>query len=179
MEQIRLRQPKSPANWLELYRLYMEAFPAEERKPIWMIFKMYQKGKTDIWCLEKDGKFVGLGITINSDNLILLDYFAVKKQYRGCGIGSAAIKALIRQYAGKGFFLEIESTLEEAPNETQRKKRKQFYLSAGLKELHVTAKLFGVNMELLGLDCQLTYDSYKRFYRENYNEWAANHIFEC
>ena len=179
MEQILLKKPKTAIHWMELYRLYMEAFPAAERKPIWMILKMYRKGKTDIWCLEKDGKFVGLGITINSKDLILLDYFAVKKNRRGTGIGSAAIKTLIQQYSGKGFFLEIESTLEEAPNRLQRAKRKQFYLSSGLEELHVTAKLFGVNMELLGICCRLTYESYKNFYRENYNEWAAEHISEC
>ena len=179
MEQIMLIKPKTVAHWLELYRLYMEAFPASERKPIWMILKMHRKGKTDIWCLEKEKKFVGLGITINSEDLILLDYFAVKKKYRGCGIGSSSIKALMRQYAGKGFFLEIESTQEDAPNQVQRKKRKQFYLASGLKELNVTAKLFGVNMELLGIDCQMTYNAYQNFYRENYNEWAAEHISQC
>ena len=179
MQQISMNKPRTVTQWLELYRLYMEAFPAEERKPTWMILKMYQKGKTDIWCLEKEGRFLGLGITINGDDMILLDYFAVKKKHRGIGIGSAALKTLIRHYTGKGFFLEIESTLENAPNQLQREKRKRFYLAAGLKELHVTAKLFGVNMELLGVDCQLTYSAYKNFYRENYSEWAANHISEC
>ena len=79
-------------------------------------------------------------------------------------------------YGDKGFFLEIESTLEDAPNKNQRLRRKAFYLSCGLRELHTTAKLYGVNMELLGVRCQLNYDQYKAFYRDNYNQWAADHI---
>ena len=179
MGQILLKKPNRAVQWLELYRLYMEAFPAEERKPVWMILKMYRKGKTDIWCVENNGEFSGLAITINSDDLILLDYFAVKKPLRGAGVGFAALKEVICFYEGKGLFLEIESTFENASNQVQREKRKQFYLSAGLKELHVTAKLFGVNMELLGIGCQMNYDSYQAFYRDNYNEWAAEHISEC
>ena len=176
MMDIKLVKPGKILHWLNLLLLYLEAFPAAERKPIHMIISMYRKSKTDIWCLEKEGKFVGLAITINSADLILLDYFAIVRSCRCGGIGSKALRHLQDLYDGKGFFIEIESTLEDAPNWAQRAKRKQFYLAAGMQELGVTAKLFGVNMELLGVRCRLTYDAYKRFYKENYNEWASNHI---
>lgn len=42
--------------------------------------------------------------------------------------------------------------------------------------MNVTVKLFGVRMELLGSGCGLDFDGYKAFYRENYNQWAADHI---
>ena len=174
--EIKLKKPESIADWLHLYRLYMSAFPKEERKPFALICKMYQKGTTDVWCLMREGKFVGLGITINGPELILLDYFAIEKKKRQQGVGSAALPALMNYYGDKGFFLEIESTLEEANNKEQRLRRKAFYLSRGLQDLHTTAKLFGVNMELLGLRCQLNYDQYTAFYRDNYNQWAADHI---
>ena len=176
MEQIMLIKPKTVAHWLELYRLYMEAFPASERKPIWMILKMHRKGKTDIWCVVKDDRFAGLAITINSPDIILLDYFAVDRKRRGQGIGTAALKALLAHYDGKGFFLEIESTLEDVPELAMRQRRKAFYLSCGLVPMNTTATLFGVKMELLGNGCYLDYRGYKNFYREHYNAWAAEHI---
>ena len=37
-------------------------------------------------------------------------------------------------------------------------------------------ELFGVDMELLGFDCSLTFEEYWEFYRTNYNEWAASHV---
>ena len=178
MSYVILKKPDSFGMWLRLYRLYLAAFPAAERKPFGMIVKMYRSGTTDIWCLERGGKFTGLAITINSPDLILLDYFAIERTCRGEGIGSAALQKLQHFYGDRGLFVEIESTYENAPNQTQREKRKRFYLSAGLEELHVMAKLFGVNMELLGSRCQLDYARYKAFYRDNYNQWAADHISE-
>ena len=173
--EMKLNRPKTLCRWLQVYMLYLQAFPQAERKPFWMILKMYRKGTTDIWCLERKGCFEGIAVTINGTELILLDYFAVRKHSRGQGIGSAALGLLRDAYRGKGFFLEIESTLEAAPNLQQRLKRKQFYLSCGLEELGTRAKLFSVDMELLGNNCSLDYDAYKAFYRDNYNSWAAEH----
>ena len=58
-----LKKPKGISDWLRLYRLYLSAFPREERKPFALILRMYKKGTTDVWCLMREGKFVGLGIT--------------------------------------------------------------------------------------------------------------------
>lgn len=176
MKTIKLTRPERFGRWLGLYRLYMEAFPRAERKPFSMIVRMYRRKKTDIWCVEADGRFSGLGITINGKDAILLDYFAIVKERRGEGVGTAALKALMEHYAGKGFFLEIESTREQVPEQALRRRRKRFYLSAGLQELHTTAKLFGVEMELLGKSCQMDFDRYKAFYRDNYSQWAADHV---
>ena len=171
-----IQKPKHPEDWWRLYRLYLSAFPAAERKPFSMMLRMWKKGKTDIWCVRSGGEFAGLAITINGPDLILLDYFAVAKHRRGQGIGTKALSLIRDQYRNKGFFLEIETTLKETPELPIRLRRKQFYLAAGLQELHTTAKLFGVDMELLGVDCSLDYERYKAFYRDNYNQWAADHI---
>lgn len=174
--ELKLNKPRGLHRWAQVYLLYLQAFPRAERKPFWMILKIQRRGTTDIWCLERQGSFEGIAITINGPELILLDYFAVRKVSRGQGIGSAALDLLREAYRGKGFFLEIESTLEAASNLQQRLKRKRFYLSCGLEELGARAKLFGVDMELLGNNCSLDYDTYKTFYRDNYNSWAADHI---
>ena len=173
---IQLEKPKNLGNWLRLYRLYMQAFPRAERKPWSMILRMHRKGKTDIWCVKVRSNFAGLAITINSPDVILLDYFAIEKKKRGQSIGTRALKAILAQYADKGFFLEIESTLEDTPDRAMRLSRKKFYLSCGLEEMHTTAFLFGVKMELLGAGCRLDFDGYKSFYATYYNTWAADHI---
>ena len=171
-----LRKPSGHRMWLKLKRLYFAAFPAAERKPWWMIRKMYRLGKTDIWCVMQGERFCGLAITINSPNVILLDYFAIEKKLRGQGVGTAALKQILTHYGDKGLFLEIESTLEDTPQLALRLRRKKFYLSCGLAEMHTRATLFGVKMELLGVGCHLDYDAYQAFYRDNYNSWAAEHI---
>ena len=176
MFHVSLKRPAGPGRWLRLYRLYRGAFPASERKPFGIIYKMYRRGKTDLWCLERDGEFAGLAATINSERLVLLDYFAVERRLRGQGIGSAAMEALQARYSGRGLFVEIESTRENAPNRSEREKRKRFYLASGLTELNTEARVFGVNMELLGSRCDLDFERYRAFYRDNYGPWAAEHI---
>ena len=175
MSTITLKKPTG-IRWLQLYQLYRTAFPRAERKPFRMIVSMARKGKTDIWCVERDGRFAGLAITINSPELVLLDYFAVSRIHRGEGIGTAALQAVLAHYPDRGLFLEIESTLEPSPNQQQRERRKRFYLAAGLEDLQAEAELFGVRMELMGIHCQLDFESYQTFYRENYSSWVAEHV---
>ena len=144
-----------------------------------MIRKMEKKGKTDVWYFEKNGSFIGLAATINSDDTILIDYLAIAKKHRTCGFGSEVLKLVREKYIGKGVFVEIESTFEECENKEERKRRKAFYIRNGMEEMNVLAELFGVNMELLGFDCKMTYADYKAFYHDNYSPWAAEHIKEA
>ncbi len=171
-----IKPPTSFLQWRRLRRLYESAFPKEEKKPFSMIWTMHKKGKTDVWYCEEGGKFAGLVITINGPDKILIDYLAVDTKRRGCGFGSEMLHLMREQYAGKGVFLEIEVVTEKASNYEERKRRKQFYLRNGMAELGVFVELFGVDMELLGFDCTMTFDAYHDFYRDNYSAWAAEHI---
>lgn len=173
---VKATKPNNLIQWLQIRSLYNNAFPAAEKKPFSMIRTMYRKKKTDIWYCELDGRFAGLVITINGPEQILIDYLAICKKSRGKGIGSEILSLMRAQYEGKGIFLEIERVFENADNEEEKIRRKQFYLRNGMQEMHTYVKLFGVEMELLGYECTLDFSQYQSFYRENYNEWAASHI---
>ena len=86
------------------------------------------------------------------------------------------MKKLLDMYGDRGFFLEIESTREDCPNLATRIKRKDFYMACGLAPMDVEAEVFGVRMELLGRNCRMDFESFRRFYREEYSPWAAEHI---
>lgn len=176
--EIKLQKPRNAGDWLRLYLLYLEAFPPSERKPFAVIRNMYRQGKADVWCILGAGKFVGMATTVNGNDLILIDYFAVTVKYRRQGIGSGAIACLLSLYGHKGVFLEIESTQTPGPEAELRQKRKEFYISCGLKPLDVKAKVFGVPMELLGIRCKMNYADYYTFYRENMGPWTADHLEE-
>ncbi len=179
MSDIILKKPSSFNHWRKIHKLYRSAFPIYERKPFSMIKKMEKKGVTDVWCFEKEGDFIGLAATINSEKTILIDYLAIEKKHRRQGCGSEILRLLREKYASRGVFVEIESTFEDCENKEERKRRKAFYLRNGMEEMGVLAELFGVNMELLGYDCKMTFDDYHAFYRDNYSQWAANHIKEA
>lgn len=173
---MKMIQAKRSLHWYRLYKLYCEAFPSYERKPFSMIRSMQKKGKSDVWYFEKDGKFAGLAFTINSDDVILIDYLAIATGRRGKRIGSDIITQLQDYYQDKGIFVEIESVFAECENRDERMRRKQFYLNNGMIPMKVMVVLFGVEMELLGINCKLTYDEYYDFYKDNYGDFAAKNI---
>ena len=174
--EIMLNRPRTLLQWARIHRLYHEAFPRSERKPFSMIVKKWREGVMDVWYCTHAGKFVGIAITINGPTMILLDYFAIGKNLRSKGYGSAILQTLRTHYAGMGIFGEIENTYAPGPDQALRQRRKQFYLDNGLEEMGVMVVLFGVEMELLGWGCQLTYEQYHSFYRDCYSPWAAEHI---
>ena len=172
---VTLRKPASPLDWLRIRLLYRRAFPRYERKPFQIIRRMHKEGRTDVWLAEQDGHFAGLATTINCDAVILLDYLAVHEKRRDKGVGSAMLQALLTLYEGRGLFVEIEAADRDDPT-GEKARRKAFYLRNGLDDMHVIAILFGVRMELLGHGCDLDFDSYRAFYHDHYNAWAAEHV---
>ena len=174
--EIRLKKPGKGLDWLRLYCLYLEAFPASERKPFSRIRRMYREGRTDVWCILRRGQFVGLAATVNGTDTVLLDYLAVSRSCRGKGVGSAAMAALLDIYRDRGVFVEIETIREDCANMEERLRRRQFYLRSGMVPMKVMISLFGVEMELLGFDCRIDYDRYHSFYMEHLGSWAAGHI---
>lgn len=161
-----------------VFALYRSAFPRSERKPFGTILRMVREGRADLWTIRQAGRFAGLAATVNGTDLVLLDYFAVKRSLRGRGIGSGALGQIEGQYADRGFFIEIESTFENAKNRAEREKRKRFYVNCGMMPMGTEAYLFGIRMELLGVRCQLNFEDYRNFYRDHYSPWAAEHIRE-
>lgn len=171
-------QAKTFSHWVKIYRLYLKAFPRSERKPFFIIRSMQKAGRSDVWYFEHNREFAGFATTINDDDLILLDYLAVDTRRRGLGMGSKILASLRERYAGKGLFVEIERVDGASPGQEDRWRRKQFYIANGMEELNVTARVFGVEMELLGWNCRLDFAGYRSFYRKNYSEFAARNIKE-
>ncbi len=162
--------------------MYRGAFPRAERKPVIILMSAWRKRKADVWYAEKvlpcgKTRFLGFAITLNGKKAVMLDYLAVSPKERGNGSGTAFIKTLLNTYAPSGFFVEIESIYEEnASNLVQREKRRLFYIRNGFQPLRVTADVFGVQMELLGVNMKIDFQAYNAFYRENYSPFAAKFV---
>lgn len=176
MKTIILAPPTGLSRWLRLFILYRRSFPRAERKPFFTILKKYRQGSTDIWCILEEGRFLGFAATMNSPDLVMLDYLAISEKHRGRGIGTAALTQILKTYAHIPFLLEIESPYEPGLDQVLRQKRKQFYVNCGMEPLGIMAEVFGVRMELLGKNCAIDFQQYRNFYRDFYKPWAAKHI---
>ena len=145
--------------------LYMRAFPKSERKPFKLMIQKQAEGTMELLSIEEENAFLGLAIFAHDKDIALLDYFAISDDLRGQGIGSRAIKALQKIYAGKRFVLEIETTKNPCDDLEMRQHRKAFYLRNGLHTMDFDVNLFGVEMEVLSNGEYLNFDEYLDVYK--------------
>ena len=96
------------------------------------------------------------------------------EKLRGQGIGSAILNAFREEYADKKFVVEIERADEGAGEEAVR--RKELYLSNGMRSAGCIVDVFGVEMELLCFEQAVGFSEYRDFYRNVFSDWVAGNI---
>lgn len=150
----------------QVYQLYEEAFPAEEKKPLTLLEQQAAEGKMELLAVTQDGEFIGLAMNMLAEKTALLDYFAIAEEKRSGGYGGRAVRLLQERFAGRPYIFEVEMLDESAPNAEQRKRRMNFYLRNGLKETGVFVRVYETDFHLLTPDGQITYELYLETLRE-------------
>lgn len=115
--------------------LYKEAFPANERIPIFILKHLAKKDKADFYGIYDDEKFVGIIYIIYYKDIVFISYFAISNKFRGNGYGGRVIDLIKNKYKENRIILNIEVLDEKASNNKQRIRRKAFYEKCGFKDL--------------------------------------------
>lgn len=171
-----LKQAKDLSNLEKIRNLYIQSFPKEERKSFSLILQKQKEGKVEILSIEEKNNFCGLMILAKDNGNILLDYFAIKKEYQSQGMGSNSLKLLFDKYKNKNIIIEIESTKINSNNQILRQKRKDFYLRNSFKIQDFCVDLFNVEMEILSNNQTINYDEYLEIYKNVYGIEIINNI---
>lgn len=152
----------------QLYDLYDEAFPEQEKKPLQVMEELVADGKMEMLAMVDKDEFVGLAINLidTEQNRALLDYYAIAPQKRNDGYGSKGLEILLDRFKGQKYIFEIETQDENADNAEDRKRRKAFYLRNGLKETGLFVNVYDTDFEILTPDGELTFWEYVDFLRE-------------
>ncbi len=147
-------------------RLYLSAFPRNERMPFFIIRRQCKKGLAELFVVESDsGEFGGFAMTMKRGDIVMLAYFAIHPSLRGRGIGSRALQMLKELYADSRFILEIESVDEPCDNLEIRQKRRDFYLRNGMISAGFTARVFNSELEILTAGKPVSFEEYRELYR--------------
>lgn len=175
MELVEIKNTKTESERLE--RLYIEAFPAEERFPFKLLKKRALSGKADFWNLVKEGRWVGMAYLLHCGNLVYLFYFAIDAEQRRKGYGTEAIKAILEHYRGNRVFLALEDWLEECENSDERIKRHDFYLNCGLEDLPYKMREMSMIYRLMGVGGKVEPDEYRTM-MDGYFGWFWKHFIK-
>jgi len=157
----------------KIRRLYESSFPKNEKKSFKLILKKRKQGIMDILYLEEDNKFCGLALTIKYNDIVLLDYFAIRQDLRDKGHGSKALQMIFDYYKGCRLILEMETTRYNEPNKLRRK---NFYIKNGMVNLDFDINLFGVEMETLCKGCPVSYDEYMEVHSKSFGTWVLKYV---
>ena len=154
----------------QLYELYDNAFPEQEKKPLHVMEQLVNDGKMEMLAMVDEEEFVGLAINMISGDRALLDFYAIAPEKRRCCYGSKGLEVLLTHFEDQKYIFEIEIQDEKADNAEERRRRKAFYLRNGLKETGLSANVYHTDFEILTPDGELSFQEYVDFLREVLDE---------
>lgn len=152
--------------YTEFKNLYKNAFPAVEKKPFSLIEQLTAAGKAVMYAFEDNDIFLGMAVLLKSDNVLLLDYFAIASNERNKGLGGKALSLIKDLAENRKLILEIERDDVLAKNAEERRRRKAFYMKNGIKETGIFAKVYHTDFEILGYNGTVTFDEYYQTLKE-------------
>ena len=141
-------------------KLYRDAFPLKERKPMGLLKWGEKRGCAEQLVFEEGG-FGGMAVTLQWADLVLLDYFAVSPMRRNEGLGSRALQALVDKYPASRMILEIEPPDDRAKNAVQRRKRKAFYEKNGFYDAGLPVTTFTFPLDVMSRGEKVTFEEYR------------------
>ncbi len=111
-----------------------EAFPASERMAFDEIFAFASDTNTDVLGIYDGKRPIGFIVLLKNKECGYIYFLAIDSRLREKGYGSAAIQKMREDYPELQLVLDFEVIDENAENNTQRLRRKKFYLRNGFHE---------------------------------------------
>lgn len=122
---------QDPGALAAIEKLYERSFPAAERLPFDLLIDKILVGKATFLTAWEEGELVGMVYYAVNECSVYIFYFAIAPGCQGQGHGSEILGQLLCQFKGHKIFLLVERLDEDAENNAERIRRKDFYLRNG------------------------------------------------
>lgn len=132
LELIKLNPDSKDRKYFE--QINDEAFPLSERMSFSEIFDFASDTNTDILGIYDAENPVGFAVLLKNEECGYVYFMAIDGRIRSKGYGSAAIQKMMDVYSKLQLVLDFEVIDENAENNEQRVRRKNFYLRNGFHE---------------------------------------------
>ena len=163
---------KNAPNKAEIKKLYLTAFPKEERLPWWLMRFWPALKRSDLTAYYDGATFCGFTFTATAGEILYVMFFAVDSEVRGQGYGSTILEHLKQSNPGKTILLNVELLDETAPNNHQRIKRMAFYRKNGFSDTGFNIREVGGVFRVLSSTGKMDADAYQKvFLKLSYGFW--------
>ena len=159
-------------------KLYNEAFPKDERIPIWLLKILARKNKAKFYGIYDNEKFVGLVYNIFYKDIVFVFYLAIDKATRGQGYGTKVLDSIKEKYKNYRIILCIEPVDENSDNYEQRVKRKNFYLKNGFEDSNYTIKERNIIYEMLYYNENVTSQEFQELMKNYFGKVVYSYFYK-
>lgn len=153
-------------NLYEAKKLYLTAFPKEERLPWWVLRLMTLPEDVEITSYYDGPDFVGFTHSTTTEDTLFIMFFAINEHLRGKGYGSAILDYLKNRHSGKAINLNVEPLNEHAENADQRVMRMRFYKKNGFFDTGYNIDEVGGTFRVLSTKPELDQTAYLQVFRK-------------
>ena len=160
-------------------------FPPDELKPLSAIRQALEKGRYACYAAARGEAILAYAFFVKMDRRALVDYFAVKEELRGAGIGSRFLRELVagplRGMACALLEVEDPDRARDGAERAARERRLAFYLRNGLRQTGVSAVVWHVPYRVLELPlgAPKPADEIRRVYAALYRGMMPKKIFDA
>lgn len=145
-----------------LKSLYYEAFPENERVPLFYLKYKAKKSVADFFLIYDDKSYIGMLYTIYFKDIVFLFYLAVEKNQRENGYGSKILNIIKDKFPNKRIILNIEEVTPNCENYSQRLKRQNFYIKNGFKLCDLKTQEGDINYQMMYYHKSVSYEEYSQ-----------------
>ena len=131
----------------DISKLYLEAFPENERPPLDIFFKSLKQKEITLLAFYDEEIFIGFTYLAIYKDICCLYFFAVDKKHRHQGYGGQIIEFLKKEYKDYVLMLCYEEVDPKYENYEDRVSRKAFYYHHGFKDNKIKTNEYGVIYE--------------------------------
>ena len=125
-----------------------ETIPENERVALSNLLATGADGNLELTGIYLKDEPVGFCAARSYKGVLYIAFLAVRSDLRGKGIGSAALKDLIRRHPEQKVIVEFEAPRDDADNNDIRVRRKRFYLRNGFYETCCFSSYHGTEFEI-------------------------------
>ena len=151
----------------EIKNLYETSFPPNEWRPFLDLDHDFGD-KCELLAFYDDRTFIGSAIMLTYEDITHILYLAVKPELRNRGYGSMILEYIRMLYQGQRIIADLEDPENDSPNQSQRKKRIDFYRENGYFPTEIRYKWENEHYLIMSKGGDVTWEEFRKFWRYFY-----------
>ena len=161
----------------DVKRLFLSAFPSDERPPVWLFFKSFENPNNRLYAFYEEKTFVGFVSLILYKDICYLFFLAVSPELRNKGYGSQILSEMKKLYKDRVLLLCFEEVDKKYKDYENRLKRAEFYAKNGFKDNNLKTNEFGVVFQTAYIgNHKVSFEDYQNIFASGFGEFAMKHL---